>query len=151
MIDKPYQSPSTPGLAVAFKDFVVEMVCLNSRRDLTPRFWSVNGYWRRRYATESRAFQRFAKGHDDLDDPLTQRAIIDVVRERGLRTLLVKDRALQYLDRQIRDRRAEIVKGAEASAAKDVKVAEGYMERNAAITSEPQRSRVDRLRGIESG
>ncbi len=36
----PYASPTTPGLHIAFRDFIIELVCLNVNPKIGPRFWS---------------------------------------------------------------------------------------------------------------
>jgi len=97
-MDKPFTSPTTPGLSVSLADYVVELVCLNMDRNLPQRFWRDSKYWGKKYSRERMGFSKFAKLYDNIDDPTMQTAIINAVKILGNKSLLV-EKTLLALDR----------------------------------------------------
>ena len=85
----PYASPTTPGLDVTFRDFIIEMVCLNVNPKIGPRFWSDKKYWGPKYGREIRGMSNL--GRDlDLGDTLVQVALIKVIKTNYIKALISK-------------------------------------------------------------
>jgi len=85
----PYASPTTPGLYVTFRDFIIELVCLNVNTKIGPRFWSDKKYWGPKYGREIRGMSNL--GRDlDLGDTLVQVALIKVVKTNYIKALVSK-------------------------------------------------------------
>ena len=148
-----YPSPTTPGLQVDFRNLVIELICLNMDPKLAPRFWRGKAYWSQKYAREARGFLKFSRLHDNIDDPLFQRATIAAVKAIGCKTLL-NERTLSRLDRRLkkeleclRAKREEMAAVAPAAAVP----AGEYMGRNARITNLNGEGRLRRLLEIENG
>jgi len=106
----PYASPTTPGLFITFRAYLIELICLNVNPKLGPRFWSsdTGKYW-------GPKFRREVKGVDNVsqllnfDDILMQTALIEIIKERNIKALTYKktvDRVAR-LARQRRDRLAQ--------------------------------------------
>lgn len=99
----PYASPTTPGLYVAFRDYVIELVCLNTNPKIGPRFWSDQGYWAPKYKREIRGISNLGK-ELDLTDVLTQTAAIQVIKEYRIKALVAiktKDKIVRLVRRRI--------------------------------------------------
>lgn len=101
----PYPSPTTPGLYVAFRDYVIELVCLNTNPKIGPRFWSDKGYWAPKYKREIRGVSNLSK-ELDFDNILTQTAIIQIIKEYRVKALIAKktkDKVVRLVRRHIDD------------------------------------------------
>lgn len=85
----PYASPTTPGLYVAFRDFIIELVCLNVNPKIGPRFWSDRKYWGPKYGREIRGVSNLGK-ELDFDNTLVQVALIKVVKTNYIKALFSK-------------------------------------------------------------
>ena len=85
----PYASPTTPGLHVAFRDYIIELVCLNVNPKIGPRFWSDPGYWAPKYKREIRGMSNLGK-ELNLADTLTQTALVQIIKEYRIKALLAK-------------------------------------------------------------
>jgi hypothetical protein len=151
-MNKPFTSPTTPGLSVSFADYVVELVCLNMEKNLPQRFWRDNKYWGKKYGRERMGFSKFAKLYDNLDDPTMQRAIINAVKILGNKSLLV-EKTLQALDRIARKQYDKLIaeKTSLAMCCTETKCDTDYMQANIAITNidTNHRSRLNRILEIE--
>lgn len=147
-----YPSPTTPGLTIDFKNLVVELVCLNMDAKLSARFWLDRKYWAPKYAREVRGFSMLIRLHDDIEDPVFQRATIDALKESRVQTLL-NERNLSRLDRLVRRKMEILVAERErlAAQAPETIPAEQYMERNTRLTSLGRSSRISKILEIERG
>ena len=85
----PYASPTTPGLYVTFRAYLIELICLNVNKSIGPRFWSDQKYW-------GPKFRREVKGIDNViqqlgsEDTLFQTAFVQIVREHNIKSLMYK-------------------------------------------------------------
>ena len=114
MAVKDYESPTTPGLMVTFRAYVVERVCLNLRPDLGPRFWKDRKHWQPKFVRESVALSRLLK-HFDENDPVVRRAVIEIVDERRMRTLMTRNQSRDV--KRVRAKHRELVAQRQALAA----------------------------------
>jgi len=85
----PYASPTTPGLYVAFRDYIIELVCCNLDPKIGPRFWSDTKYWAPKYKREIRGISNIGK-ELDLTDTLTQTALTQIIDEYKIKALVAK-------------------------------------------------------------
>jgi hypothetical protein len=85
----PYLSPTTPGLYVTFRDYIIELVCMNVNPKIGPRFWSDKKYWGPKYGREIRGVTNLGK-ELNLSDALLRRALVEIIRERNIKALVAK-------------------------------------------------------------
>lgn len=151
-----YASPTTPGLMLPFRKYIVELVCLNMRRPLKPRFWADDPYWAKKFVRECRGFAKFAKLHEErLDDPVFQQAVIAAIRWVQPCTLL-NEHNLTRLDKRVAVEHARLLKQAENLAVRAAdrpadQDHDEYMRRNKPLAKVGERTRFSRIRGIEGG
>lgn len=149
MSAKPYESPTTPGLMVTFRNYLVELVCLNVQRNLGPRFWKDKRRWQPKYTKESVALARLLRNLDEYD-PIVQRAMISVVDQCRQQTFMVKNRG--RLIRQIETKRQLIVQQRTAlarGAGETVKDVGEYLRRNKPMVSAVRPNRLNQIEGAE--
>lgn len=85
----PLASPSTPGLYIDFRNYIIELVCLNINPKLGARFWSDPKYWGPKYRREIKGITNLGK-ELDLTDTLTQTALIQIIKEYNIKALVAK-------------------------------------------------------------
>lgn len=85
----PFLSPTTPGLYVAIRDYIIELVCLNVNQKIGSRFWSDTKYWGPKYRREIRGVSNLGK-ELDLTDTLTQTALTQIIKEYNIKALVAK-------------------------------------------------------------
>jgi len=87
-----YISPTTPGLEVTFRNYVIELVCMNtSRWKLRARFWSDKKYWGPKWGREIKGMSNLQKAIDmSFDDTLVQLCVIDRVKKQNIKSLSAK-------------------------------------------------------------
>ena len=149
MAAKDYESPTTPGLMVTFRVYMVERVCLNLRPDLGPRFWKDRKYWQPKFVRESVALSRLLR-HFDENAPVVRRAVIEMVDERRMRTLMTRNQSGDM--KRIRAKHRALVAQREtlaATATEPVGDLEGYVERNRSLSPTTQRNRLSRIEEVE--
>lgn len=83
----PYASPTTPGLYITFRDFIIELVCLNVNSKIGPRFWSDKKYWGPKYGREIRGLSNLGR-ELDLGDTLVKVALIKVIKNNYIKALV---------------------------------------------------------------
>lgn len=113
MHEKKYDSPTTPGLKVDLRNYLIELVCLNIDKNLGPKFWQDPKYWGPKYRREIKGvFNLF--NLIDIQNPLIQTAIIHVITKYNIKALVAKktlDRIVKLVDkrtRQIKEDRQKI-------------------------------------------
>lgn len=85
----PYASPTTPGLYVTFRAYLIELICLNVNRKLIPRFWSDQKYWGPKFRREVKGVDNVAQ-ELDFKDNLIQTALINVIKDYNIKALTHK-------------------------------------------------------------
>jgi len=93
-MDKSFESITTPGLNVDFKNYVIEIVCTNLNPRLSPRFWKDPGYWKSKYVREikgvSNLINLLKKNDIDIEIPINQKSIIEVIKTSKIKSLCAK-------------------------------------------------------------
>lgn len=103
-----YLSPTTPGLYITFRAYIIELICLNVNQKIGPRFWSDNKFW-------GPKFRREVKGvHNVLEileteDPLTQTAFVQIIKQRNIKSLSYKT-TVQKVVKYINIKKADLTK-----------------------------------------
>lgn len=92
----PYASPTTPGLYIALRDYIIELVCLNVNQKIGPRFWSDKSYWNSKYKREVKGIANLGK-ELDLTDTLTQTALVQIIKEYHIKALIAKKTVVRVI------------------------------------------------------
>lgn len=85
----PYASPTTPGLYVTFRVYIIELLCLNVSNRLGPRFWSDKKKWGPKFGREVKGVDNVIKKLGS-EDTLFQTAFVQIVREHNIKSLMYK-------------------------------------------------------------
>lgn len=144
----PYASPTTPGLYVTFRDYIIELVCLNTNPKIGPRFWSDQSYWAPKYKREIRGVSNLGK-ELDLTDVLTQTAVTQIIKEYRIKALVAtktKDRVVRLVRRRISDLREQ-----RKTLAKKQPQVPIDAKKNATFVDTGKRSTLAKVRESENG
>jgi hypothetical protein len=141
-----YTSPTTPGLAVDFKQYITELLCQNtSRASLKPRFWKKHP-WGKKYGMEIMSVNRLIEQMEiDIEDPLWQKAILQAIEARRTRSLMSK-RAKELFAKDARRRYKAIVEAPSGHSTTQID-----QEKNARFVESGRQTKVGALRRIERG
>lgn len=85
----PYASPTTPGLYVTFRNYIIELVCINTNPKIGPRFWTDQTYWSPKYKREIRGISNLGK-ELDLTDALMQTSLVQIIVQYKIKALVAK-------------------------------------------------------------
>ena len=85
----PYVSPTTPGLYITFRAYIIELVCLNVNKKIGPRFWSDPKYWGPKFRREVKGVDNVIKLLKTMDS-ITQTAFVQVVQQHNIKSLSYK-------------------------------------------------------------
>lgn len=117
MNEKKYDSPTTPGLKIDLRNYLIELVCLNVDKRLGPRFWQDSKYWGPKYRREIKGvFNLFSL--IDIQDPIVQTATIHIVTKHNIKALVAKktlERVVKLINKkiqQIKEERQQIAEKA---------------------------------------
>lgn len=149
---KEYESPTTPGLKIAFNHFIVELICLNMDTKLGPRFWSGRNkkYWGPKYAREiSKGLGNLLSKMDDfdLDDPIVRIGLIRAVQLTRVQTLLNK-KNINRVGKRFHVEYKKLRQSHAASSSKPKPTIDTAA--NAKFVDPPQQSILRKIREIES-
>ena len=100
-MEKSFDSPTTPGLKIDFKNFIIELVCINCDKRLGPRFWRSNEYWSSKYKREIKGVHNLIRSFDapiDKDtkvntvenSPFAQKILIQIIKNLNIKSLSAK-------------------------------------------------------------
>jgi len=100
-MEKSFDSPTTPGLKIDFKNYLIELVCINCDKRIGPRFWKNNIYWSSKYKREIRGVYNLIKSFDAPitedtkvnvveNSPFAQKILIQVIKNLNIKSLSAK-------------------------------------------------------------
>jgi hypothetical protein len=99
-MNKIYKSPTTPGLDIDFRNYIIELVCLNLDKKLGPKFWKSNTYWSSKYKREIRGFSNLISSFNSpvnedikvnlLEQPLAKKILIQIIKKMNIKSLSAK-------------------------------------------------------------
>lgn len=144
----PYASPTTPGLYVSFRNYVIELMCLNTNPKIGPRFWSDQGYWAPKYKREIRGVANLGK-ELDLLDTLIQTALVQIIKEYRIKALIAKktkDRVVRFT----RSRVTHLRKQRESLATKQPQTPIDS-QKNATFVDTGEKTTLAKVREAENG
>lgn len=144
----PYASPTTPGLYVTLRDYIIELVCFNVNSKIGPRFWSDKGYWGPKYAREVRGVSNLGK-ELDLTDTITQTALIQVIKEYRIKALVAKKTQAKVV-RWTRQRITHLIEQRKRLAKKQPQTPIDT-KKNSTFIDTGQKNTLAKIREIESG
>ncbi|MHC4453425.1 MAG: hypothetical protein ACYSWS_01855 [Planctomycetota bacterium] len=144
----PYASPTTPGLYVTFRDYVIELVCLNVNPKIGPRFWSDKSYWGPKYGREIRGVSNLGK-ELDLTDVLTQTALIYTIKEYRIKALVAKKTVARVV--RITRHRIEILQTQRKTLSQKPQREEIDSKKNSTFVDTGQKNVLARIRDVENG
>lgn len=85
----PYASPTTPGLYVTFRAYIIELICLNINPKLGPRFWADPKKWGPKFRREVKGVHNVAQ-QLDITDTLIQTALVQIIKNHNIKSLTYK-------------------------------------------------------------
>lgn len=100
-MEKSFDSPTTPGLKIDFKNYLIELVCINCDKRIGTRFWKSNEYWSSKYKREIKGVHNLIKCFDaPIDEelkvntvensPFAQKILIQVIKNLNIKSLSAK-------------------------------------------------------------
>jgi hypothetical protein len=88
-MEKSFDSPTTPGLRIDFRNYIIELISLNCNNKLGPRFWKSNAYWAKKYPREIKGVSNLGK-LIDFNDTLVQKLLIGIIKNSWIKSLSAK-------------------------------------------------------------
>ena len=149
---KTFVSPTTPGLHVDFRNYIIELVCLNMRPKLGPRFWKDEKYWGPKYRREIKGVFNLGK-ELDFDDPITRTALTEIIKRYNIQAMVAK-KTVAKIARATSRRRQEILDNREHIAKKQSPViadTKEYSRHNAKLVDIGIKSKLAKLKELEGG
>lgn len=80
-----YLSPTTDGLLITFRAYLIELVCLNIDPNLSGKFWKEQ-WWANKFKREVRGVKRLADTLD-FEDKVTRLAICRIIEDKHIKSL----------------------------------------------------------------
>jgi len=144
----PFESPTTPGEYVAFRNLIIELVCTNVNPKIGPRFWEDPKYWAPKYKREVRGVANLGK-QIDTTDPIVQRALIDTIVKYRIKALVAKktvEKVIKLTNRRIK----EITTRREASSSRPA-ATQVDVPKNSTFVDTGEDSILAKIKRIENG
>lgn len=144
----PYLSPTTPGLYVTFRSYVIELICLNVDKKIGPRFWSDKKYWGPKFRREVKGVDNVLKEVGD-EEFLTQTAFIQIIEQHNIKSLSYKTtvgKVVKYVTIRKTDLRAQRAKLRTKSLQQEVDV-----KKNSTFVDTGEKNPLAKIREVESG
>ena len=143
----PFPSPTTPGLYVTFRAYIIELVCLNINPKLGPRFWSDPKYWGLKFRREVKGVANLSK-ELDLTNTLIQTALVQVIKEYNIKALVAKKtvaRVVRLTNRRITDlkKQRQLLAGKQSQSTIDTK-------KNATFIDTGDKSTLNKIKELEN-
>lgn len=85
----PFLSPTTPGLYITFRSYIIEFICMNVNKSIGPRFWSDQKYWGPKFRREVKGVDNIIK-HFNTTDIMFETAFIYVIKNTNVKCLTYK-------------------------------------------------------------
>jgi len=149
---KSFVSPTTPGLLIYFRDYIIELVCLNVQPKLGPRFWKDKKYWGPKYRREIKGVYNLNK-ELDFSDPIVRTSLTTIIKQNNIKALVSKKTMANVVEATKREQQ-KIINSHVRIANKQVPVItdlEQYNRRNAKIVDIGTKNKITKLMELESG
>lgn len=142
-----YTSPTTPGLEVTFRNYVIELVCMNTARwPLKARFWADKKYWGPKWGREIKGMSNLEEALGiPFSDKLLQLSVIDCIRKQNIKSLSAK-KTIQKLAsavlKEYNNKKQEI---------EQIEVTNESAEENSVFAKSGKKTKFSKLLEIERG
>jgi len=158
-MEKTFDSPTTPGLKISIRDYVIETVCLNVNKKLGPRFWRDNTYWSNKYKREIKGFSNLVKAFDSpidkdmkvnlLEQPLAKKILIQIIKKMNIKSLSAK----KTIDRIVLNTKKSYISeiSERSSSTKQVEEIGIDMSKNSKFVDGKKKNKLSSIRDIENG
>lgn len=144
----PYESPTTPGLHVTVRAYIIELICLNIDNKLGPRFWSDTRYWGPKFRRETKGVANICK-QLDLDDKLIQTSLVQIIKERNVKSLTRKT-TVNTVAKQTQKRKEEL-QDQRNNIQKNIPKQEIDTKKNSTFIDTGNKSVLAKVREMENG
>lgn len=144
----PYASPTTPGLYVTFRAYIIELICLNVNYKIGPRFWADHKYWGPKFRREVKGVENVFQQLEVLD-AITQTAFVQIIKEYNIKSLTYKTTA-KKVAKYINLRKAELEEQRVVLGKKQPKQ-EIDNKRNSTFVDTGEKNTLARIREAENG
>lgn len=144
-----FRSPTTPGLLITFKNYIIELVCLNLNSKLDPYFWKGAQYWKDKYGREIKGIFNLMKLVND-DSKIAQTAMINVIKKLNIKSLSAKKTLYKIQNAVVKEKKALILKRQEEPDGVGVVELKAYMEKNSKFIDVGKQTKLDKLRKLEN-
>jgi len=154
-MEKTFDSPTTPGLRIDFKNYLIELVCLNCDKKLPSRFWKSNVYWTNKYKREIKGVHNLWNMLDanvcllNFDNPLAQTVLISIIKTTCIKSLSAKKTLNKIVNRLKTE--YEIERRKRLDQAAKIEIEKTFSDKdNARYSGDGSRNKLAILRNIES-
>lgn len=142
----PYASPTTPGLYITFRSYIIELICLNVNNKIGPRFWSDPKYW-------GPKFRREVKGVDNVlksigEEAIIQTAFVEIIKQHNIKSLLYKTTA-QKVIKSVIIRKADLIQ--QRNKFKTQPPTQIDERKNSTFVDTGKKGILDKIRKVENG
>lgn len=144
----PYLSPTTPGLYITFRAYIIELICLNVNKKIGPRFWADQKYWGPKFRRETKGVANVLTMLTD-QDVLVETAFIYVIRQYNIRSLLYKT-TVKKVVRNIQKRKIYLEQQRECLSNK-IQHKEIDSKKNSTFVDIGKRGVLAKIRNAENG
>lgn len=144
----PYASPTTPGLYVTFRAYIIELICLNMNPKLGPRFWSDRKYWGPKFRREVKGVDNVVK-QLDITNTLIQTALVQIIKNHNIKSLTYKTVA-QRVVRSVEKRKADLEEQRIRFGKKQPPQAID-VKKNSTFVDTEEKSTLGKIREVEDG
>lgn len=144
----PYLSPTTPGLYVTFRDYIIELVCMNVNPKIGPRFWSDTKYWGPKYRREIRGVFNLGK-ELDLSDTVARRALVDIITKHNIKALVATKTIVKVVC--LTSRRIEALSAQRLELAEKQQPTKIDSQKNATFVDTGAKNTLSKIRDKENG
>lgn len=144
----PFLSPTTPGLYITFRAYIIELICLNINHKLSPRFWSDPKYWGPKFRREVKGIHNIAQ-QLDITDTLTQTALIQIIKEHNIKALVAKKTVAKVV--KLTNCRIIQLKNQRKSLTQKQQPAQINSQKNAIFVDTGDKTTLAKIKEVEGG
>ena len=155
-MSKDYKSPTTPGLDIDFKNYIIELVCLNMNKNLKPKFWRNDKYWTGKYKREIKGVSNLMSSFESqinkdtkiilLDQPLAKKILIQTIKKLNIKSLSAKKTVDKIV---LTTKKAYIAEVSQRSNKVQVENPEIDFNKNALFVDGSKKNKLSRIRDME--
>jgi len=150
-----YESPTTSGLKIDLKNYIIELVCINCSRfkKLSSRFWKSSKYWENKYKREIKGYYNLKLSLEnkfDLEDAFISNVLIDIIKKQIIKSLSAKKtiiRIVKLLNQEVENKKNKYENM--VSNSKPINNKPEYMNNNTKYVDSENKNKINILKRIE--